>query len=102
MRRGVGGGAAGCALSAFAYTRESTRPISDRCIVSTSSAVARLGSFPSGTHLDTTLPRRTLSMRQFISALVIAAFCATGSASFAQTSATDETKKAGQDRKSVV
>ena len=38
-------------------------------------------------------------MRQFISALVIAVFCATGSVSFAQTSATDETKKAGQATK---
>jgi hypothetical protein len=38
-------------------------------------------------------------MRQIISALVIAAFCAVGSATFAQTTATDETKKAGQATK---
>ena len=37
-------------------------------------------------------------MRHFISALVIAAFCATGSAALAQT-AKDETKKAGQSTK---
>ena len=38
---------------------------------------------------------RTPSMRQFISALVIATFCASGPAVFAQTGAKDETKKAG-------
>jgi hypothetical protein len=37
-------------------------------------------------------------MRELISALVIAAFCATGSAAFAQ-SAKDDTKKAGQATK---
>ena len=38
-------------------------------------------------------------MRQFISALVIATFCAAGSAGLAQTTAKDETKKAGQATK---
>jgi len=38
-------------------------------------------------------------MRQFISALVIATLCAAGSAGFAQTTANDETKKAGHATK---
>jgi hypothetical protein len=38
-------------------------------------------------------------MRQFISAFVIAAFCAAGPAALAQTTAKDETKKAGQATK---
>src|SRR5262245_41393306 len=53
MSSGVGGGAAGCALSTFASNRESATQISHRRIVLPAQQVVLLGNFRSGTRLDT-------------------------------------------------